>query len=277
VTVGGEAPGSGLRLSACIEWLFAAEAPEVGARIRLAGAAGFRLVEFWHWSTKDLAEIGRALDETGLGVRAILAEPKAPLVDPAAHSDFLAGLRRSIAAARQLGAPMLIVQAGDTVPGRTRAEQRAALERVLSQAAEIAAASGVTLALEPLNTRIERPDYFLSSTSEALDIIDAVGHPAVRLLYDLYHSAVMGEAVVEVLAGRIDRVAHVHLADVPGRGEPGSGALPWRAQLRRLVELGYRGAVGLEYRLTGPTRASLDAVLGTGEPPRSRASRSALR
>ena len=86
----------------------------------------------------------------------------------------------------------------------------------------------------------------------------------MRLLYDLYHSAVMGEPVVEVLAGRIDRVAHVHLADVPGRGEPGAGALPWREHLRRLAELGYAGAVGREYRPTGGTRASLEAVLGRG-------------
>jgi hydroxypyruvate isomerase len=247
--------------SACLEWLFADEAPKIGDRIRAARAAGFRHVEFWHWSNKNLDEVEEALRETGLSLAAILAEPKARLVDRGSHEGFLDGLRRSSDVARRLGAPVLIVQAGDTMPGRPRPEQRAALIEGVSRAAEHAGDAGVTLALEPLNTMSERPDYFLSSTREGLEVVDAVGHPALKLLYDLYHSAMMGEAVVKILDGRIDRVAHVHLADAPGRGEPGSGSMPWRSHLARLAADGYSGLVGLEYRPTGSTTSSLRAVL----------------
>lgn len=259
MTAGGR-PRPGTTFCACLEWLFAAEAPEIGARIRLAASAGFRHVEFWHWSNKDLDAVQAALAETGISLVAILAEPKLPLVDRRCHDAFLAGLADTVSMARRLGVRILIVQAGDTVPGLPRAAQRDALIEGLRQAAAIAGPAGLTLALEPLETVRDRPDYYLSSTREGLDVVDAVGSPHVRLLYDLYHSAMMGEPVVTVLGDRVDRVAHVHLADVPGRGEPGSGAMPWRSHLADLESLGYAGLVGLEYR---PTRATADTLRDT--------------
>ena len=69
--------------------------------------------------------------------------------------------------------------------------------------------------------------YFLPSTKEGLDIIDEVGRPEIKILYDIYHYAVMGDDSSEVLAGRVDCVAHAHLADAPGRHKPGSGTLDW--------------------------------------------------
>jgi hydroxypyruvate isomerase len=97
------------------------------------------------------------------------------------------------------------------------------------------AGAGVTLALEPLNTRVDHAGYFLDSTTEGLDIVDEVGRTEIRLLYDLYHSMVMGEQSEQVLAGRVDRIAHIHLADHPGRGEPGSAGLDLAGGFRYLV------------------------------------------
>jgi hydroxypyruvate isomerase len=142
----------------------------------------------------------------------------------------------------------------------SRAEQRRALVDGLARAADRLAGTGVLLAVEPLNTRVDHVGYFLSDTAEGLDIVDAVGRPEIRLLYDIYHAAVMDEAIGPVLAGRLDRVAHVHLADVPGRGEPGSGALDWRDRLGWLDRAGYDGFVGLEYRPTQDTVATLAAL-----------------
>ena len=95
---------------------------------------------------------------------------------------------------------------------------------------------------------------YLDSTEEALDIVDEVGRPGLRLLYDLYHSVTMGEDPATVLRGRMDRVRHVQVADVPGRHEPGSGMIDWRATLDRLRSDGYRGWLGLEYAPSGRQR-----------------------
>lgn len=245
------------RYSACIEWLFAKEAPSVPDRIRAAKAAGLDGIEFWHWSNKDLDAVKAALDETGLPIAGILCEPIARITDPDAHPLFLEGVRASLSAAIKLGAPVMIAQAGDDRPGVPREAQHAALVRVLRDAAEIIKGSDVVLALEPLNDRVDHPGYYLTSTVEGLDIVDEVDRTEVRLLYDIYHSAMMGEHIEDVLEGRLDRVVHVHLADTQGRGEPGSGTMDWQARLDWLADHGYSGFVGLEYRPTGSTEDSL--------------------
>lgn len=259
-----------MRYSACIEWLFAdanglpalpgtAEgsfpdgvSAEIPDRIRAAKAAGLDGVEFWHHSNKDLAAVRAALDETGLPLAGILCEPIAPLTDPQAHARFLEGVRSSLVAAQALGTQVMIAQAGDVQPGVARAAQHAAIVKVLGEAAKILEGTGVVIALEPLNDRVDHPGYYLTSTEEGLDIVDEVGRPEIRLLYDIYHAAVMGEEI-DVLAGRLDRVVHVHLADTPGRGEPGSGRLDYADRLEWLEKQGYNGLVGLEYRPSGPT------------------------
>ncbi len=247
-----------MRFSACIEWLFAAEHPDFADRIRAAAAAGLDAVEFWHFSRRDLGAVKAALRETGLELAGILCEPIAPITDPSAHEAFLEGVRRSAAAAQDLGAGVIIAQAGPLLAEVSRSEQHAALVDVLGRAADLVAGSGVVLALEPLNDRVDHPGYYLTSTMEGLDIVDAVGRPEVRLLYDIYHSAVMGEQIEDVLAGRVDRLAHVHLADTPGRGAPGTGSLDYAARLDWLFAAGYDGLVGLEYKPgTTPTRDTL--------------------
>jgi hydroxypyruvate isomerase len=267
------------RYSACIEWLFADAlslpplpgTPEANIvqqmavsfpdRIRAAKAAGLDAVEFWHWSNKDLDAIKAALEETGLPLAGILCEPIAKITDPETHPAFLEGVQNSLKAAKSLGTRMMIAQTGDDRPGIPREAQHAALVRVLKEAARLLEDSGVIIALEPLNDRVDHPGYYLTSTVEALDIVDEVDRPEIRLLYDIYHSAMMGEHIEDVLEGRLDRVVHVHLADTQGRGEPGSGALDWRARLDWLDEHGYAGFVGLEYR---PTRDTLESLAFRG-------------
>ncbi|MDC9824921.1 TIM barrel protein [Devosia sp. ZB163] len=245
-----------MRYSACIEWLFATEEPDVVNRIHAAKAAGLDAVEFWRFSNKDCVAIRQALDETGLTLGGILCEPIAPLANPESHQWFLEGVRTSLAAALQLGAKVMIAQAGDFQPGVARAAQHAAIVKVLKEAAKIIEGSGVILALEPLNDRVDHPGYYLTSTEEGLDIVDEVGRPEIKLLYDIYHAAVMGEEI-EVLKGRLDRVIHVHLADTPGRGEPGSGRMDYADRLEWLEKQGYDGLIGLEYKPSKPTVETL--------------------
>ncbi len=239
-----------MKYSACIEWLFAAEVPDFADRIRAAKAAGLDAVEFWRASDRDLAAVENALRETGLPLAGILLEPKASPANSLEHERYLNSVSSSLGVAKRLGAKLIITQAGDELPDISRREQHVAIVRVLSEAAKLLEGSGVVLALEPLNDRVDHPGYFLTSTEEGLDIIDEVARPEIRLLYDIYHSAMMGEAIERVLEGRLDRVAHVHLADAPGRGEPGSGAMDWDDRLEWLEQQGYEGYVGLEYRPT---------------------------
>ena len=242
--------------SACIELLFREEA-HFPDRIRAAKAARLDAVEFWSWSNKDLDQVKAALDETGLPLSGILCEPIARITDPELHPAFLDGVRASLLAALKLGAPIIIAQAGDDRPGVPREAQHGALVKVLKDAADILKGSGVVLALEPLNDRVDHPGYYLTSTVEGLDIIDEVDRPEIKLLYDIYHSAMMGEHIEEVLDGRLDRIVHVHLADTQGRHEPGTGTLDWQARLHWLEEHGYTGLVGLEYKPVAPTVESL--------------------
>lgn len=245
-----------MKYSACLELLFAEE-PDFAKRFQLAKDVGFGTVEFWSWRRKNLEEVRHALEGTGLTLLGFAAEPMLPLTDANQHVAFLQGLRESITATRALGAKNLIAQAGDELQGIPRQEQHDAIVRVLSAAAPLLEAEGATLLLEPLNTKVDHPGYYLASTPEGLDIIEEVGSPNVKLLYDIYHSVVMCERPSDVLDGRVALVGHVHLADAPGRGEPGSGDMPWREHLQWLTENGYEGYIGLEYRPTKDTRESL--------------------
>lgn len=251
-----------MRYSACLEMLFVPETKIFVRRISMARDAGLEAFEFWRWIDKDIDAVETAVKATGMICTGLVAEPMVPLTDPARHSGFLEGLEKSAAVAQRLGAKVLIAQAGDDLPGRSREEQRAAIEACLTRAADVLYGTGVKLAIEPLNTLIDHKGYFLHSTIEALDIVDAVGRPdEIGILYDLYHSMVMGEVTQEVLAGRVDRIAHIHVADHPGRHQPGTGQLPLRPALEWLYANGYQGRVGLEYVPIGGTVGSLEETL----------------
>lgn len=246
-----------MRYSACIEMLFVPETADPVERVRLAKAAGFEAVEFWLWSNKDLEAMERVLGETGIKLAGIVAEPFAELTREGDHDRFLAGLEKSRDVALRLGAGVLICQSGPLLTGIERVRQHEALTIAMQRSAEVLAGSGVRLGLEPLNDRVDHPGYYLTSTVEALDIMDAVDRPEIGLTYDLYHSMVMGEVPEEVVGTRAKHIVHVHVADHPGRNQPGSGGLDLTRPLGWLQGQGYDGFVGLEFRPTAGTDAAL--------------------
>ncbi|ODT65336.1 MAG: hypothetical protein ABS75_32165 [Pelagibacterium sp. SCN 63-23] len=250
-------------LAACIEMLFVAEATDPSERIALAAQAGFGAVEFWRWRTKDIAALKLSLDHNAMAVAAMVIDPMISLVDGGVRDAFCVSLSQSLDVARQLDVGVLIAPAGKDIAELSGQKKRGAVIDCLKRAADILEGSGIPIAIEPLNTRVDHPGFFLSSTEQALDIVDAVGRPEVKLTYDLYHSMAMGERTEQVLAGRVDRLAHVHVADLPGRGEPGSGTLPLRQALDWLLGQGYSGAIGFEYRPSKDTRSSVEAALAS--------------
>ena len=249
-----------LELSACIEWLFSEAGDGFEARIRAAAGAGVPAVEFWGWRHRDIARIARVLGETGLEVAAFAVDPAVPLADPSAGDAAVAAVAESVDAAERLGCQQSHRRVGRS--RRAPARRRAARGDGCCAAARgaLAAARDVTLLLEPLNTRVDHVGTFLDSTGDGFAIVDEVGTSNVKVLFDLYHSVVMGERMQDVLGSRLADVGHIHVADAPGRHEPGTGAIDWPATLGWLGEHGYHGRIGLEYEPVAPTEESLAAV-----------------
>lgn len=243
------------QLSSCIEWQFT-EAGELDARLRAAKAAGFDLAEFHLWRDKPVDALAQALSDTGMRLTGTCVDPRRSIVDPAEREEMVSAVRETIAATAKLGKPDLIVASGFRVEGMSEEDHFANAVTALRAAANAAEEAGVMLLLEPLNTRLFAIMY-LVSTKLGLDLVEAVNSPNLRLLYDVWHSAVMGEDMAEVLAGRIHLVAHVQVADMDDRNEPGTGTLDWAAIMQTLQDLGYSGAIGLEYFPTLPMDQSL--------------------
>jgi hydroxypyruvate isomerase len=246
-----------MKLSACIEdrYMFG-EAGVMTNRIRAAKAAGLELVEFHLWQQLDMKEIERTLNECGMQLTSLVIGPRCGCVDKKKEAFFLDAMRNTIAMIKRLHARAIVVAGGPALPGATDAEQHASMVYLLKRAAPLAEQAGVSLWLEPLNSRIDHPGMFMNTAREGLDIIEEVGSPAVRLLYDVYHSTVMGESWEDVLP-RANLIGYVQVADTEGRHEPGSGNINWTAFMSALKAAGYRGDIGMEYRPTGDSAASV--------------------
>ena len=134
-----------------------------------------------------------------------------------------------------------------------------AREQLAGAAAEVAfaarAAAPITVLVEAINT-LDHGPYLVSDTAQAAAFVRAVGEPNVALQYDVFHMTRMGEDVEAALRAHRDLIAHVQIADHPGRGEPGSGSIDFEALFALLDELGYDGWVSAEYRPTGRTEES---------------------
>lgn len=246
-------------LSVNIETLFT-EVGSIADRVKVAAAMGFTAVEIWTTSDKDLDALGSALTDTGVKLWTLVAEPRLRLSDTSLHREFWSGLVRTCEVAQQLGCKRVVTTSGVGVPFFPRADQHRTVVEALVGAGEIADRFGVTVLLENLNTRIDHPGILFDTTSECIHAIREVNSPAIRLLYDMYHSLAMGEDPETVLNGNTDIVAHVQIADLPGRGEPGSGHIDWQHELTALHALGYTYRIGLEYFPTCPTEQSLNYI-----------------
>ena len=234
------------RFAANVSMLFT-ELP-FAERFDAATAAGFGGVEFW-WPEEPVPP-GFEVVLMNFDGGDIAAGERGYLNDPArwrAHVPVAVGLARSLGCTRMNA----LVGLDD---GRARSEQ---LERAADEVAFAArAAFPITVLVEAINT-LDHGPYLISDTAAAAAFVQAVGEPNVALQYDVFHMTRMGEDVEAALREHIDVVAHVQIADHPGRGEPGSGSIDFGALFALLDELGYTGWVGAEYRPTGRTEDSL--------------------
>ncbi len=169
------------------------------------------------------------------------------LVDPKLRSDYLQGLKESIAAAKKLGCRTLISQVGDFCPGVPRQQQYQSLVDGLTEAAPLLEQAGITLVIEPLNELVDHVGYYLVRSDEAFEIIDAVGSDNVKVVFDIYHQQISEGHVIDRLTKRIDAIGHFHAAGNPGRHELTRGELNYPEIFAAIATTNYDGYVGLEY------------------------------
>jgi hydroxypyruvate isomerase len=171
-------------------------------------------------------------------------------------AEFEAGVDRAIEYATALGCPRLNCLAGIKPPAVDADVARRAFVRNLQYAAPRLEAAGIALLIEPINTR-DVPGFFLSGTSQALEIIAAVDSPNLFLQLDMYHMHVMGEDLARTITDHVSSIVHMQLADAPGRHEPGTGEIDYPALFDLIDRVGYDGWIGCEYNPLTSTEQSL--------------------
>jgi hydroxypyruvate isomerase len=246
-----------VRLSVCVEMIFR-PLPFL-ERLEAVAQAGYPAFEFWRWQDKDLPAILETKERLRLQVAAFGAAG-GTLLEPANHRQYCDTFAQAAEWARRLGCPNLIVTTGNTLPGVPREQQLEALREGLAGVARAAAAGGVTAVLEPLNSKVDHPGYFLDHPPEAFRLVEEIGSPHLRVLYDMYHAQIMDGDIIQTLTDQAALIGHYHVADVPGRHEPGTGELNYANIFRRIDATGYQKFVGLEFRPSNDHAASLAAV-----------------
>lgn len=212
-------------LSVNLEYAFTEAGERIEDRIAAAAVAGFRKVELFLLKGRDLAAIRAALDAHGVQLVSTVADYLTQLVDPATHDGFKATFREAAVAARALGCGNLVVTSGRGVPWLKRPAQLAIFADALRLLLPIAEELEVTILLESANTRVDHPGVLCCTTGDSVAVAQLVDHPRVRLLYDLYHSVVEGEDPAAVLPAALPYLAHVQIADAPGRASRAAGRL----------------------------------------------------
>lgn len=245
-----------LRFSVCIETIFNDKPFE--QRLEYVADLGFSAFEFGLRQGKDMNITLALKTALRLEVSAFQGSTTS-LVDPAQRPQFLNDITRAAALAVDLSCHNLIVQSGPALPNTPRDQQRASIVEGLQAAAAIADDAGVQLVLEPLN-QIDHPGGYLSSSDEGFEIIRSVNRANVRLLFDIYHQQISEGNLSQRLCNNLSLIGHIHVADVPGRHEPGTGEINFEHIFGLLREQGYSGYVGLDYAPLVDAAASLRAV-----------------
>lgn len=216
--------------------------------IKTVADLGYTAVETYDWKELGPERVARTCMETGVSLVS-MCTTEFRMTDPAYREAWLSGLRESCEAARKMGVKKLITQVGNDT-GAPREQQHAAIVETLRQAAPILEAFGVTVMIEPLNTYVDHPGYYLWSAAEGFAIIREVAHPQVKLIYDIYHQQVMEGNIIPNVTGNLDCIAHLHAAGHPGRHELQQGENDYKNIFAAIDAAGYTGWCGLEYSPT---------------------------
>lgn len=172
------------------------------------------------------------------------------LVNPKERDQFLKEMEAAIAVANKFNCKRLVTLTGNDVPGMSGEAMMASAVAGLKAAAPMLEKNGITAVIEVLNTYVDHPKYNLYRVGDAAKLIDAVGSPNVKILFDIYHVQIMEGNLIPLIRQNIKRIGHFHIGDNPGRHQPGTGEINYRNVFKAIYDLGYDGYAALEY---GPT------------------------
>jgi hydroxypyruvate isomerase len=231
-------------------------------QLDMAAAAGFNGVEvgkeYEKWTPEEWKR--NLAKQHALGIEVDSAVPgRNALADhtkrTALHDDLMA----AIPGAKELGCKQFIYTAYTRVPGQTPEQQRAAIVETLKYAADLLEKEQIEIVLEPIDL-LEYKLEAVPSVAEAFEITRAVGSPRIKVLYDFYHEQRQAGNLIEKLEKNIDQVGLVHIADVPGRHQPGSGEVNYGNIYRKLAELYYNRYICMEFSSVGDPVTILKAA-----------------
>ncbi len=225
-------------------------------KMEAAAKAGFQSVQFVGEHTgwddarirmvKSLLKSLRLSIDT-LGVMPAWGREKLNMVDPAQRDRLLVEVEKNLVYAQKLEVPLGLIMSGNTLTDRTFDQQFQSMVDGAKRCGELAAKYNVTLIVEPLNTRVNHKGYFLSNCVDGLKMIQQVNHPNVKLLFDLYHEQVERGDVIRSAQAAMQHVKVFHVADNPGRNEPGTGEMNYANIYKAISKAGYEGIICMEY------------------------------
>ena len=234
--------------SACIEPMYS-EIPFLD-RFQAAKDDGFEFVEFWSWTDKDLDAVKAAAEAAGIGISGFNGDAELSLIDPAQKT----GARSVTIHSNGLGEGGLVINdyrnLSDTVKLCT-------MFGTLIECAKIAEESGIQMNLEPLNITTDHVGNYLQTTRMAAEMTRLIGSPKLKVLYDAYHMQLNEGSLCDNIRRYADQLGHIHVADAPGRHEPGTGEINYAKVLSCLEGSGYSGLIGFELI---PETSTLEAV-----------------
>jgi hydroxypyruvate isomerase len=232
-------------------------------RFAAAAKAGFKGVEFLFPYEYPAAEIRKRLNDNGLALALFNMPPgdwskgeRGLASLPGRQGEFRDGLKQALDYAGALGGKLVHCMAGIVPSGVPQVTAASLYAANLAWAAEHAMAAGVKLVIEPINHR-DMPGYFLNTQAQGAAVVEAIGRDRLGLQFDVYHVQTTEGDITKRMEQYMPVIAHMQIADVPARNEPGTGEIGWAFVFRRIDELGYRGWVGCEYRPAGETLAGL--------------------
>jgi hydroxypyruvate isomerase len=256
---------NGLKLSTT--WWLVSKLPVPDA-LALLTRLGYNGYEMFDWRDPKVMETFVGLkDKYPLSCECLVANkgvsaPGCGLANPREREEFLKQTRLAIDAAQAVGAKQLVTLTGNEMGGMPRSEQMANAVAALRAAAPMLEKNGMTAIVEVLNTYVDHAGYFLYYVRDGAELIDRVGSPNVKLLFDIYHVQIMEGNLIQSIRSNIDRIGHFHVGDVPGRHQPGTGEINYRNVFQAIYDQGdrFRGSVALEYSPTVPLEQDLAAM-----------------
>ncbi len=216
-----------------------------------------------HWTQADYDKANAAAKRLNIEFDATAGLHNG-VANPNTIDAFQAELKEALVPMEKLNCPAMIVLSGNVIPGMAREAQHNAAIETLKRAAGLVEGKSINgqpvrLLLECIHLE-ENPKYFMTRASEAIEIVRAVNHPQVQFLYDIYHEQMTEGDLISKIDKNIDVIGLVHIADVPGRHQPGSGEINYGNVYKKLAQLNYKHNVAMEFIPNGDQVAALRAA-----------------